>query len=349
MFRVTPRLALDFVREHPPEVPTVIVAHADWGVDPRKRWVAVAAGNVADGWSATAARVMPDGRDLRLQLAVPLGEQLVAGFDFPIGLPRAYAERAGVRRFLEVLPRLGHGEWADFFGVADLPAEVSINRPFYPRTARVKGAKRQVDLTTALGIAMSELRRRCELAQPNRSAACPLFWTVGGNQVGKGALAGWEMLRAHPPDALSFWPFDGAFDELLESRQTVVAETYPAEFYGHLGLPRVVSKRRHASRTTHAARLRAAADELGIRLSPGLRAQVDDGFGATAHGEDAFDAFVGLVGMINVISGRRQSGEPSDDEHVKTVEGWILGQSAIEVDGRSTLAASTMMGTQSRD
>jgi len=26
----------------------VIVAHADWGVDPRKQWVAVATGNVRD-------------------------------------------------------------------------------------------------------------------------------------------------------------------------------------------------------------------------------------------------------------------------------------------------------------
>ena len=32
--------------------------------------------------------------------------------------------------------------------------------------------------------------------------------------------------------------------------------------------------------------------------------------------------------MINVITGRRESGEPSDDEHVTTVEGWILGQRA---------------------
>jgi hypothetical protein len=308
----------------------VIVAHADWGVDPRKRWVAVATGSARDGWSATAVRLMPDGRDLRLQLAVNTHEQLVVGFDFPIGLPRAYAERAGVRRFLEVFPLLGHGQWADFFSVADLAGEISIGRPFYPRTAQVKGAKQRVHVTTALGLTMSDLRRRCEHAQPNRSAACPLFWTVGGNQVGKGALAGWEMLRAHPPDALSYWPFDGSFDELIESRQTVVAETYPAEFYGHLGLPRVVSKRRHAGRVGHAPRLRQAAEGLGIHLTSDLREQIGDGFGASAHGEDAFDAFVGLVGMINVISGRRESGEPTDDEDITAVEGWILGQRAID-------------------
>ena len=34
--------------------------------------------------------------------------------------------------------------------------------------------------------------------------------------------------------------------------------------------------------------------------------------------------------MINVVCGGRESGEPTDDEHVKTVEGWILGQRAMD-------------------
>ncbi len=34
---------------------------------------------------------------------------ILAGFDFPIGLPAAYARRAGIRDFLEVLPELGRG------------------------------------------------------------------------------------------------------------------------------------------------------------------------------------------------------------------------------------------------
>jgi hypothetical protein len=91
----------------------------------------------------------------------------------------------------------------------------------------------------------------------------------------------------------------------------------------------VIGKRRQANRAAHAARLRSAADHLGIRLTPGLRDQIDDGFGATSHGEDAFDAFVGLVGMINVLSGERAAGEPRDDEYVTSIEGWILGQRAV--------------------
>jgi hypothetical protein len=308
----------------------VIVAHTDWGVDPRKRWVAVAAGNVRDGWSAAAARPMPDGRDLRSQLGVPSDGQLVVGFDFPIGLPLAYAERARVPRFLDLLPDLGQADWAEFFSVADIAEEISINRPFYPRTAQVKGAKQQVHLTSALGIPMSDLRRRCEQGQPNRSAACSLFWTVGGNQVGKGALEGWRMLKDHP-SPIAYWPFEGTLDDLLQSSAIVAAETYPAEFYGHLGLGRVIGKRRQERRAALAPKLRSAALDLGIGLAPDLQAQIDDGFGATSHGEDAFDAFVGMVGMINVISGRRAPGEPRDDDCITTVEGWILGQAAIEI------------------
>ena len=307
----------------------VIVAHADWGVDPRKRWVSVATGDLLDGWSAAPSRPMRDTFDLRSEFARRCDETLVVGFDFPIGLPRSYADRAGVRDFLELLPCLGREQWADFFWVADLADEISIGRPFYPRTAHVRGAKKQAHLTAALGLVARELRRRCELRQPGRSAACPLFWTVGGNQVGKAALTGWQMLQAHPSGALSYWPFEGRFDDLIASRHTVVVETYPAEFYGHLGLPRVIGKRRQANRAALAPRLYSVALRLGIRLEPGLREQIDIGFGATSHGEDAFDAFVGLVGMINVLSGSRSSGEPRDDHHVTTVEGWILGQSSI--------------------
>jgi hypothetical protein len=289
-------------------------------------------GDVVDGWSAPAARPMPDGHDLRAQLRASSEDQLVVGFDFPIGLPRAYAARAGVERFLDVLPLLGKQEWSEFFSVADMADEISTRRPFYPRTARMKGAKRQAHLVAALEIPMADLRRRCEQPHPGRSAACPLFWTVGGNQVGKGALVGWQMLQAHPSGAISYWPFEGAFEDLVTSSETVVVETYPAEFYGHLGLPRTIGKRRQANRVALGPRLQALAGLLGVRLERGMREQIDDGFGSTSHGEDAFDAFIGLIGMINVLARGRPAGAPIDDSFVTTVEGWILGQSAA-VDG----------------
>ena len=92
----------------------------------------------------------------------------------------------------------------------------------------------------------------------------------------------------------------------MQSSAIVAAETYPTEFYGHLGLGRVIGKRRQEGRAALAPKLRSAALDLRIGLAPDLQAQIDEGFGATSHGEDAFDAFVGMVGMINVISGRRR-------------------------------------------
>jgi hypothetical protein len=50
---------------------------------------------------------------------------------------------------------------------------------------------------------------------------------------------------------------------------------------------------------------------------------VEEGF---PEGDDSFDAVVGLFGMLEVALGRREPGEPQD-EHIRDVEGWILGQS----------------------
>ena len=40
--------------------------------------------------------------------------------------------------------------------------------------------------------------------------------------------------------------------------------------------------------------------------------------------DDAFDAVVGLFGMLQVCLGRREPGEPND-RGVREIEGWILG------------------------
>ena len=61
------------------------------------------------------------------------GETVALGFDFPIGLPSAYAARAGITRFKDVLPKLGHGEeWGQFYEVAESSNEIHLRRPFYP-------------------------------------------------------------------------------------------------------------------------------------------------------------------------------------------------------------------------
>ena len=110
----------------------------------------------------------------------------------------------------------------------------------------------------------------------------------------------------------------------------MVAETYPAEIYRHLGLPLIRpgggSKRRQASRSACAPAMLAFAQGK-LELDPRLQAAIRDGFGSMADGEDPFDATVGLLGLLNVVLGHRATGEP-DDPAITRIEGWILGQAA---------------------
>jgi len=111
----------------------MIVAHADWGVDPRKQWVAVAREDARGKWSALAPRRAEQAGSLRERLHVDGGARTaVLGFDFPIGVPRRYGELAGITSFLDLLPACGEGVWQDFFNVADAPDEISLHRPFLP-------------------------------------------------------------------------------------------------------------------------------------------------------------------------------------------------------------------------
>jgi hypothetical protein len=64
--------------------------------------------------------------------------------------------------------------------------------------------------------------------------------------------------------------------------------------------------------------------DKGIRLSKPMLDAVGDGFGARGDGDDRFDATVGLLGMIEVIEGRRPERSPAI-QHVEW-EGWILGR-----------------------
>jgi hypothetical protein len=57
---------------------------------------------------------------------------ILCGFDFPIGLPIADAETAGISNYLSVLTLHGFGKWKEFFSSAQTAQEISIYRPFYP-------------------------------------------------------------------------------------------------------------------------------------------------------------------------------------------------------------------------
>jgi hypothetical protein len=65
-----------------------------------------------------------------------------------------------------------------------------------------------------------------------------------------------------------------------------------------------------------------------VSWDPGIRRRVQDGLSPGPDGEDEFDAVIGLLGMIAVITGVIPSGEPGDDPAVTSIEGWILGRPA---------------------
>jgi hypothetical protein len=250
---------------------------------------------------------------------------ILLGFDFPIGLPRAYAKQKGIEDFV-----VGLTSFEDqFYDVATRLDELGPKRPFYPYSP---GGRSKRHLVEGLNLTWRELLRRCDRASGTRPEACALFWTHGPKQVGKAAITGWrDLLTPALRDGLDLglWPFDGRLDELLARHRFVVAETYPAEFYRHLGLDLKGGKGEQTVRRCNAPPLLARANAAGIELDPVLRAQIEDGFGADRRGDDRFDAVIGLFGMLNVVLCRRPAGDPDDDD-VRRLEGWILGQAASD-------------------
>jgi hypothetical protein len=269
----------------------------------------------------------------RLIQRVP-GEAVLVGFDFPIGLPAAYAELAGVQRFPDVLAELGQGRWADFYEVAREASEISIERPFYPHNpGKSKGERKQEHLLSGLGIdSMNDLLRTCERGTAARGPASSLFWTVGAKQVGKAAIIGWRDILGpairDPTMDVALWPFDGPLSVLVATSAVTIAETYPAEACVHLGMTppgRGWSKTSQSGRKQQRDALLAWCRDRPMTITPNLHELVTTGFGPSTAAEDLFDATIGLLSMLEVVLEDRGGGTP-DDLTVRNVEGWILGQ-----------------------
>jgi hypothetical protein len=300
------------------------VYHADWGSDSRKRWFSKAV-LTDDGYRAYSPALVEDhiGFISRLRRETGTGG-VILGFDFPIGIPERYAARVAITAFKPFLLQLGAGAFADFYRLAETAADISLHRPFYPLRP---GCTRHDHLVSGLGLAcIDDLRRRCERPYNGRRAACPLFWTLGANQVSKAAIIGWRdvLIPALHDPTLKLWPFDGPLDRLMKPGNLVVAETYPAECYGWFFAQPVV-KTSLDSRRNVGSVLSARAQSAHVALDPALRQIVEAGF---PQGDDAFDAVVGLFGILEVLLSRRTSCEPSD-ESVRQLEGWILGQRVL--------------------
>lgn len=320
--------------EPKPEVAS-IAAHADWSVDARKRWMAVAR-RAARGWQLGAPEPVGDPGTVLARLAARAspadlaagGGTVALGVDLPLGLPAGYARRhAREPDFVAFLK--GLAARPDFFRVCDTLAEVSGARPFYPRVGRA-GMTRAAH-AAALGI--PSLGRACDAATDARAAGAPLFWTLGANQAGKAALSAWrEMLipALFSPVPPRLWPFQGSLRALLRDCAehgggVVLAETYPAEAMAQLAVRRLGSKRRQADRAAMAPAIRAALRRLGVRPTRELAAVLSDGFGADAAGEDRFDCVLGVLCVIAVLDGVRPDHIPADPA-IRRWEGWVLGQ-----------------------
>jgi hypothetical protein len=252
---------------------------------------------------------------------------VLVGFDFPIGLPERYGNKTGFKNFLDALPRLGHGEWGSFFVVATCPAEISLWRPFYRASSRPRGA-RLAHLLAALSFnKMDDLRRVCEQKTLFRPAACPIFWTLVPNQVGKAAIHGWQnVVRPAFERGARLWPFQGDLAELSQSATCVLCETYPREFYtqltGEIGSRRGGAKTAQEARQQAGPSLLAWAERHSVHLADDAQKMICDGFGSSRFGDDQFDAVIGLFGMIGVVIG----GQNPPPEVCTNWEGWILGQ-----------------------
>lgn len=302
-----------------------VVVHCDWSKRPAKRWPARAS-RCGRGWHLERPQPVGSTCDFLDRMrcgAAPGG--LLAGFDFPIGIPAAYGARTGLRDFREALGILGSEEpWRDWFHVCNNAAEISLHRPFYPMRP---GGRRLADLLDGLALDRMSAHRWCERKTSIRPAACMLFWTLGGNQVGKAAAGGWREVLQPNLHRIGLWPFDGELPDLFRRHDIVIAETYPGEVYDHLGIPRrpVWSKKKQSGRASVAEYLVRRMRTRGHLMDDGLEDLVIAGFSARSEGEDQFDAMVGLLGMLDVADGHRPAGTPAQPDILRW-EGWILGQ-----------------------
>lgn len=303
-----------------------LIYHADWGSKPSKRWCARAILGADESYTASGPTPVGEPTKLIENLKSAVGDTGIAfaGFDFPIGLPAHYAKRAGISKFRDFLPKLGLGVWKNFYNVCDTPKQISVRRPFYPNLS-AEGQKQQYLLDAHNADTMLDLLRICERGGNGQRQACSLFWTLGAKAVGKAALKGWEhvLVPALKDNTVRLWPFEGSLNSLLQPGHTVIAETYPAECYSWFPSVPLASKTDMESRKEFGSNLLDWARGRKVRIEPQLCSSIKAGF--PDGKDDAFDAVVGLFGMLQICLGLRNSGE-TDDKTLREIEGWNLGR-----------------------
>jgi hypothetical protein len=305
----------------------------DWSVAASKRWGAWATRDAQMRWCVRGVEPVSDAPLDWIDARHASDAATLIGLDMTLGAPLAWAERAQVTSFRALLAAWLGGDpaWARFGDVARDPDEISLTRPFFPRVAK-RGVKLDA-LVQALGLPDADaLRRRCDLPQPGHTTPCPLFWTVGANQVGKATLAGWrELVWPLLTRGAHLWPHDSAdLQALLHSGDITLAEVYPANALRAL-LDESALKRHRAAGGKRAIDGRLAAEALlrhdAMRDAPAaLLEEVASGFASHGEaGEDPFDALVGALFMLNVLE-RATKLEVPDDPLMRQVEGFIMNK-----------------------
>lgn len=297
-------------------LPDLVVA-ADWGAGWEKRWMARAV-REKDSTSYTLSHPVPVGDSSkfleRVRLRLPEGGTALVGFDFPIGLPGTYAKRRfNGLGFREILKKLKADEDFAFFQPTDTPC---LATPFGPESAKKGTAFGLATLAEKLGLQEREILRECDW----RSKANSLFFTLGARQVGRAAADGWQKVIELALDEVSLWPFDGPLADLLARPGVVMAEIYPALFFGSVVKGAGKEKGEPRTRVFRDLLEKARADGLDIALTPSAQEWVEAGFASS----DDFDPMLSVVGMLRHLR-TESSLEPPDVPQVREVEGWILG------------------------
>ncbi len=293
-----------------------VLLHADWSIKPEARALAIAVPK-GEGWRIEHL-VQPVRDEWLLKFVADLPRPTVLAMDLPLGVPEAYLEKLWLDSFLDLLAKLDEPAFAAFAEPATAFAEISVHRPFYPAAA---GGTRQEDLVQGLGLDNAHaLRRRCEGQTSLRTAAAPVFWTIGPQQVGRAALAAWYgVVRPALRDlGAAIWPYAGELDDLVAGGRLVLAESYPSDVRRRLAPEN--GDATIANPENRAAILgEALSGFINVEMAQGLWDEAEEGFAS----RDAFDAFIGLLGMIRSAE-RGWLPEPPRGAWL-AMEGWILG------------------------
>lgn len=248
-----------------------LISHCDWSKSAHKRWMTTVVLRADGDFSASGPERIDNPGQLISSLrdrVLPRGAILV-GFDFPIGLPASYASSVRVCDFPSVLPTLGKTPfWNELNEIARTHQEIRPHRPSLPPLPRWHQASAPAR-RSGCGSARRPPQKMRQGASRQETRVSVLLDLRGA--AGRAATSGWcEVLAPalqQDPNHFFVWPFGGGSIERLQAGSVVVAETYPAEYYRHLGVrfgPGVGGKSSRDARRANAAVLIGVATALNV-------------------------------------------------------------------------------------